>query len=212
MQDIFQFAAAVVIISASGVMAPGPLFAATISRGIKEGRMAGLKMAYGHTLVELPLVLLIGIGALSLEVFPEFRAITSILGAASIFVFAALQIRAGLRPKQDAKQSKYGSFLTGVLLTGLNPFFLAWWFTIGFKLIADAYVMWSFLGILIMFCLHIWMDYAWLITVSALSSRGRRFLSNRIFKVVIVGINLALVYFGVSFVFDYLTAVGQFQS
>jgi len=212
MQEIFQFAAAVIIISASGVMAPGPLFAATISRGIKEGRAAGLKMAYGHTLVELPLVVLIGIGALSLESFPEFRAAISILGAASIFVFAAFQIRSGLRPKQDAKQSKYGSFLTGVLLTGLNPFFLAWWFTIGFKLIADAYVMWSFLGILIMFGLHIWMDYAWLITVSTLSSRGKRFLSNRIFKAAIIGINLVLVYFGVSFVFDYLAAIGQFQS
>lgn len=212
MQEILQFVAAVVIISASGVMAPGPLFAATVSRGIKEGRMAGLRVAYGHTLVELPLVILIGIGALSFEVFPEFRAAISILGAASIFVFAALQIRAGLKPKQTAGESKYGSFVTGVLLTGLNPFFLAWWFTIGFKLISDAYVMWSFVGILIMFGLHIWMDYAWLVAVSTLSSSSRRFLSNKAFKAAIVGINVMLIYLGVTFVFDYLAAVGQLQS
>ncbi len=198
MQEFFAFFAAVVVVSASGVMAPGPLFASTISNGLKQ-KTAGLKIAVGHTIVELPLVILLGLGVLSVESLPEFRTIIAILGATSIFAFAGLQVRSVLK-SITIKDAKYGSLVTGILLTGLNPFFLVWWFTIGIKLISDAMVLWSFWGILIMFGLHIWMDYAWLGFVSAVSSKGTRFLSNKTYRICMIVINAALVYFGVSFI------------
>ena len=37
MAEIIEFAIIVIVISASGVMAPGPLFAANISYGLREG-------------------------------------------------------------------------------------------------------------------------------------------------------------------------------
>ncbi|TBR08321.1 MAG: lysine transporter LysE [Candidatus Nitrosotenuis sp.] len=200
MQDLFQFGIAVVIISASGVMSPGPLFVATITNGIRHGARAGLKIALGHTLIELPLVILIGLGVLSLGAMPQFRILIGILGALSLFGFAGMQIRSVLKNDPAQSKSKYGSFLTGILLTGLNPFFLIWWFTIGFKLISDALLLWSISGILIMFGLHIWMDYAWLVLVSFLSSRGQVFLSNKRYKMCMIGINLILIYFGISFI------------
>lgn len=200
MQDFFQFGIAVVIISASGVMSPGPLFVATIANGIRSGARAGLKIAFGHTLVELPLVVLIGLGILSLDAMPQFRALIGILGALSLFGFAGLQIMSILKKDSAQYKSKYSSFLTGILLTGLNPFFLIWWFTIGFKLISDALLLWSIWGILIMFGLHIWMDYAWLVLVSFLSSRGKVFLSNKRYKMCMIGINVILIYFGISFI------------
>ncbi len=200
MQDFFQFGIAVVIISASGVMSPGPLFVATVANGIRQGARAGLKIALGHTLVELPLVILIGLGILSLDAMPQFRILIGVLGALSIFGFAGLQIASILKKDITHHKSKYGSFLTGILLTGLNPFFLIWWFTIGFKLISDALLLWSMWGILIMFGLHIWMDYAWLVLVSFLSSRGKVFLSNKRYKIGMIGINIILIYFGISFI------------
>ncbi len=200
MQDFFQFGIAVVIISASGVMSPGPLFVATIASGIRQGARAGFKIAFGHTLVELPLVILIGLGILSLDAMPQFRVLIGILGALSLFGFAGLQIISVLKKDSTQHKSKYGSFLTGIFLTGLNPFFLIWWFTIGFKLISDALLLWSMWGILIMFGLHIWMDYAWLVLVSFLSSRGKVFLSNKRYKIGMIGINFILIYFGISFI------------
>jgi len=202
MQEFFAFFAAVIIVSASGVMAPGPLFASTISSGMRQ-RLAGLKIAVGHTIIELPLVILLGIGVLSAESFPQFRTGIAILGAASIFAFAILQIRSVLKGL-TIKETKYGALVTGILLTGLNPFFLVWWFTIGIKLISDAMILWSFWGILVMFGLHIWMDYAWLGFVSAVSSRGVKFLSGKYYKIFMIAINGALVYFGVSFIVDVL--------
>ena len=38
MQEIFGFLGLVIVISASGVMSPGPLFAANVMYGLREGK------------------------------------------------------------------------------------------------------------------------------------------------------------------------------
>ena len=47
MEQLLGFAIVVIVISASGVLSPGPLFTANIFYGLKGGAKAGLKMAYG---------------------------------------------------------------------------------------------------------------------------------------------------------------------
>jgi len=203
MVQILEFAILVIVISASGVMAPGPLFAANVSYGLREDTRAGFKMAIGHTIVEFPLVILLGIGVFSLESFPEFRTVISVLGAITLFVFATIQIRTTLRGKELVLSNlKQGPLIAGIVLSALNPFFIIWWLAIGFKLISDAMSMWAFAGILIVFGLHIWMDFAWLGTVSFLASKSSRILSNRNYKILMIGLSLMLIYFGITFLVD----------
>lgn len=203
MEELIGFAVAVIVISASGVMSPGPLFAANIFYGIKGGTKAGLKMAYGHTVVEFPLILLLGLGAISLETFPEFRTYISVIGAIGLFSFAAIQLKQVFKSKIDLNsQTKHGPFLAGIMFSALNPFFIIWWLTIGFKLISDSLFFWSFWGIGIMFLFHIWMDYVWLTSTAMASSKISKLISNRAFKFLIVGLSISLVYFGISFLND----------
>ncbi len=203
MTQIFEFAIMVIVISASGVMTPGPLFAANISYGLREGTKSGIKMAIGHTIVEFPLIVLLGIGAFSLKTFPEFRIIISVVGAITLFVFALIQIKTTLQNnKKITTKSKQGPLITGILLSALNPFFIIWWLTIGFKLISDAMLIWAFSGIVIMFFLHIWMDFVWLGGISFLASKSSKVISNRNYKIMMVGLSLLLVYFGITFITD----------
>ena len=204
MVQLFEFAIAVITISVSGVMSPGPLFAANVAYGLKGGAKAGLKMAYGHTVVELPLVILLGVGALSLESIPHFREVVALLGAISLFVFAGMQLKSVLKKPSSIFEGRHGPFLAGIMLSALNPFFLIWWFTIGFKLISDALILASFAGIGIMFAFHIWMDYAWLGAVSYLSSKGKKILSSKNYVLFMVAISGILVYFGIMFVLEAL--------
>jgi len=203
MIQILEFAIIVIAISASGVMAPGPLFAANVSYGLREGARSGIKMAVGHTIVEFPLVILLGIGVFSLEIFPEFRTMISIFGAITLFVFAIFQIKTVLQKKEDiTSKPKHGPLVTGIALSALNPFFIIWWLTIGFKLISDAMLIWAFSGILVVFFLHIWMDFVWLGGVSFIASKSSQILSNRNYKILMVGLSLTLVYFGITFLTD----------
>ena len=205
MVQLFEFAVAVITISVSGVMSPGPLFAANVAYGLKGGARAGLKMAYGHTIVELPLVILLGVGALSLESVPQFRETVALAGAISLFVFAGIQIKSVLKKPSSIFEGRHGPFIAGIMLSALNPFFLIWWFTIGFKLISDSLVLASFAGIGIMFAFHIWMDYAWLCTVGFLSSKGKKILSSKNYNIFMIAISGVLVYFGIVFALETLS-------
>ena len=203
MSDIIEFAIIVIIISASGVMSPGPLFAANITYGLKQGTKAGIKIAIGHSLVELPLVILLGIGILSLEIFPEFKTIISILGAITLFVFAFIQIKSTLKKNEKSETKlKQGPIITGVLLSALNPFFIIWWLTIGLKLISDAMAIWAFVGILIVFVLHIWMDFVWLGSTAFLISKSKKIISNTNYKIIMLALSAVLIYFGITFLTD----------
>ena len=203
MIQILEFAVLVIAVSASGVMAPGPLFAANISYGLRDGVKSGIKMAIGHTIVEFPLIILLGIGVFSLEIFPEFRILVSIFGAVTLFAFAAMQIRTILQGKKDnISKPKQGPLFTGIVLSALNPFFILWWLTIGFKLILDAMLMWAFAGILIVFVMHIWMDFVWLGGISYVASKSSQIISNRNYKALMLVLSLMLVYFGITFLAD----------
>jgi len=203
MIQIIEFAILVIIISASGVMSPGPLFAANITYGLREGVKSGIKIAIGHSIVELPLVILLGIGVFSLEIFPEFRTIISIFGAITLFVFAGIQIKTILKKNKNISiKPKQGPIVTGIVLSALNPFFIVWWLTIGFKLISDAMLIWAFAGILIVFVFHIWMDFAWLGITAFLASKSRKIISNRNYKIMILMLSLTLIYFGITFLMD----------
>ena len=203
MSNIIEFAIIVIIISASGVMSPGPLFAANITYGLKQGTKAGIKIAIGHSLVELPLVILLGIGILSLEIFPEFKTIISILGAITLFVFAFIQIKSTLKKNEKIETKlKQGPIITGVLLSALNPFFIIWWLTIGLKLISDAMAIWAFVGILIVFVLHVWMDFVWLGSTAFLISKSKKIISNTNYKIIMLALSAVLIYFGITFLTD----------
>tara|TARA_B100000029_G_scaffold121094_2_gene114505 strand:- start:4274 stop:4888 length:615 start_codon:yes stop_codon:yes gene_type:complete len=204
MQEIFEFAVMVIAISASGVMSPGPLFSANIIYGIKEGKTSGLKIAVGHTVVELPLIVLLGLGIFSLDIFPEFRGLIAIVGAFGLFGFAGLQIKYVLQKnfKRDTKSTR-GPILTGIFLSALNPFFIIWWLTVGFKLISESLELWGLFGIIVLFLFHIWMDYVWLYIVAFLASKSRNILSNRNYKILIVSLAIVLVYFGIEFLREF---------
>ena len=199
MITLVELAVTVITISLSGVISPGPLFAANVAYGLKGGIKTGLRMAYGHTVVELPLVVLLGVGAISLTAIPQFRETIAILGALSLFAFAGIQIRSTIKKPSTIFQGRHGPFLAGIILTGLNPFFLIWWFTIGFKLITDAVLLYSILGIGIMFAFHIWMDYAWICLVAFVSSKGKKVISSKNYKIFMVAVSGILVYFGIVF-------------
>jgi len=200
MQEIFSFLGLVVVISASGVMSPGPLFAANVMYGLREGKISGIKIAIGHTIVEFPLILLLGLGFFSIESIPEMRTVITILGAAGLFVFAILQIRSVTKQKFNLEtRSGQGPFVAGILLSALNPFFIIWWLTIGLVLISESIQNFGIIGIVILFLFHIWMDYAWLFTIAAFSSKAKNYLSKRNFKIIIIGLSVILIYFGIDF-------------
>jgi len=207
--SVLGFVSTVILVTVSGALAPGPLFFATLVRGMRSGAKVGLLFSIGHTAVEMPLVFLIGLGLLQIvgEGQSPIKAVIAAGGGVALIVFGLLQVRDAVESKraqiEDQKSPRQGSLvLLGVMLTALNPFFVIWWLTVGSQLVVEAIVLASFTGILLMYVSHVWMDYAWLSFVAYLAHRGRNILSTKWYRFVVAAFGLVLVYFGFVFLFS----------
>lgn len=202
--DLVDFGVQVIAVSASGVLAPGPLFFTNILYGTKQGARAGLKVAYGHTVVELPLIVLLAAGLFTSAAAAQYAGAIGLAGGIGILGFAGLQIAGALRKKgiqaAPATASRKSPFVAGVALSALNPFFLLWWFTVGLKLISDSATFGLAAGIAILFALHIWMDYAWLAGTAYLASKGSSVIKSKYYPLLLLGLTAVLAYYGVSFI------------
>lgn len=200
--DPLNFAATVIILSASGALAPGPLFIVTISHGIKTGARSGITFSIAHSIIEFTLVMLLALGLLSVANEPAVKLAVGITGGATLMVFGAMQIRGSMH-KSEEKGSRSASarnlFLIGLTLTGLNPYFIVWWLTIGANLILLALEFAGLGGVIFMYVCHVWVDYAWLTLVSGFAKKGAKILQLKWYRVLMAAFGVVLIYFGLTF-------------
>jgi len=199
------FLATVVVVTASGALAPGPLFAANLLQGAKGGLKSGLMMSVGHTLVEFPLVILIALGISSMMSFPGFSLFVGLVGGCALIGFGLIQIVGAARRQTKLEETQEAgiqkkALVLGVGLTALNPYFILWWLTVGLGLVVQAVELGALLGVLIMYVSHVWMDYAWLTGTAYLSARGRMLIGGRGYRLSLLALAAFLIYFGVGFI------------
>jgi threonine/homoserine/homoserine lactone efflux protein len=209
--DLLGFGAQVVFISASGVISPGPLFFANLVYGSTQGINSGIKMALGHTIVELPLIIILASGLSTFSSITTSNLVSKLIslsGGIVILVFSAVQIVAFLKKKNGEKKNIYFNtdnkkdpFIIGSIFSALNPFFILWWLTAGLKLISDSLDLYGFaMGIVVVFSFHIWMDYSWLAVTAHLISRGTLIFRSKYYPILLLTLNAALIYYGISFI------------
>lgn len=202
--SVLDFGIEVIVLSASGVLAPGPLFFANLVYGIRLDKWSGIKVASGHVVVELPIIIMLAAGLSAFDAAIEYAGVIGMIGGIAILAFAALQITSIIKekPAHDTphKAGSKGPFVVGIALSALNPFFLLWWFTAGLKLIADSAAFGVTTGVALLFALHIWMDYAWLAGTAYLASKGAFLLESKYYQFLLLGLAAVLMYYGISFV------------
>ncbi len=201
MSLLFFLFVEVVVISLSGVMAPGPITAAAIAMGARN-RFAGALMAIGHGIVEFPLMILIMLGMNKLFESTNAKIIIGLAGGVFLLVMAIQMLRS-LRgaEQQEAWISKSGPILAGIVLSGGSPLFLIWWGSAGLKLATDA----ASLGIwaCALFPIVHWLcDLVWLSALSWASFKGSVLLGPRGMRIVLMICSAALLVFGVVFIYN----------
>lgn len=189
---MLTFLATAVLISLSGVMAPGPITAVAIGRGSEDQRL-GTFLALGHGIIEIPLMTAILFGLSRLLQLPHLRTGISLAGAIFLVVMAVGMLRPpGKAPEQRPSQGS--PLLLGALLTLGNPYFFVWWGTIGANLILSSisYGPWGFVALA---SSHWSCDLAWDTLLSVTSFRGSRLLGKRFQRYLFVACGLVLILF-----------------
>jgi len=206
--NLAGFIVTVIVVTASGALAPGPLFFGLLMHGSKEGARAGFTCAVGHMLVELPLVLALSLGLLAAASQPTIKSVIGLIGGIGLICFGTLQIYDTFKNKPEfgdapkARSIPASSLILGLGLTALNPYFILWWLTIGSVLIIQALAFAAITGVLIMYMAHVWMDYAYLTAIAHFGKKGRKIIGSRYYKVVLIAFGLILIYYGSTFILN----------
>jgi threonine/homoserine/homoserine lactone efflux protein len=189
----------VVVTSLSGVMMPGPMFTVTIAKSLKSP-WAGVMVSLGHAVIEVPLILLVYFGLANFFQHEIVKLVLSVLGGGMIVWMGADLFRARKKLAREGKDTSYNAFVAGILMSGLNPFFLVWWVTVGSLLLVtfiDAVGDW---GLPFFIIVHWLCDLVWLSVVSFVIYRTHRFWGERVQELVFILLGALLFCFGGMFV------------
>ena len=201
--DLYLFLISTAFISLTGVMMPGPVFAVTVTKGYRN-KIAGALIAFGHGVIEFPLMALIYVGFGQFFSSSSTKLAIGIVGGIMLMYVGIEMFRARGKTQEGVGGNlKYGSFTAGIITTGANPYFFLWWATIGAALIMSASIF-GIMGFLLFAITHWLCDFLWDLFVSLTVFKSRSLWSKRVHEIVFGLCAVVLVGFGTWFIVSVL--------
>jgi threonine/homoserine/homoserine lactone efflux protein len=186
-----------------------------LSNAPRWGWKGGFWLSLGHTCVEFPVILLIAFGLSFLFFIPGFHVGLAIVGGSVLIIFGLYQFRESIKTIDDVQEINLAKdkpmrhpLLVGFLFSAFNPFFILWWFTVGVKLVLDAFLFAALAGVIIMFLSHVWIDYVWLMGTAWLINKGTNLVGTKGYRVLNATFGGLLIFFGALFNLNALVLLG----
>ncbi len=209
--DITALFATAFLVGLSGAMMPGPLLTVTIAESARRGFVTGPMIMLGHAILEFVLIIAL-IGGLS--AFLTRDAVTTaiaVVGGSFLLYLGFTMSREALTGQVqladwngDAAAGKSKGMplvLAGIVISISNPYWILWWATVGLTYLTMALEMGS-VGVASFFSGHILADLMWYSAVAAAVAGGRKFISDQIYRYVIVICGIFLLGLGVYFIYS----------
>lgn len=194
------------VIGLGAVVSPGPVSTAIVSQAPKKGWMAGPWIATGHSLMELLMVGLIGVGLTTILAHPAARLLIAFAGGVVLswmglqMLYQVVQSQIHLPTTQQTGMTlRSRQFVgLGVLTTVSNPFWYTWWVTVAAGYLAQAQS--TGLAPIIAFYLgHISADYTWDTLLATAITSGRRWMNDRVYRSIFSLCGIFFLYLGGTF-------------
>lgn len=198
--SVLAFLFGAVLISLSGVMAPGPMTAITVAKG-SESPHAGALVAIGHGIIEFPLMIAIFYGFGYLINLSYVKEAIGIVGGLFLLIMGIGMFHSINNIEVRTNKYTHSPMIAGILISLGNPYFVIWWATVGAALIlrsAEFGMLWF-----LIFALFHWLcDFLWYSFLSVLSFKGGRFFGRKFQKYVFAICGIFLLFFSGKFIFD----------
>lgn len=204
-----------IVITPSGALSPGPLSAIAVVSGLSLGALGGLLIALGHTIVELPYVFLLVKTMERARGFLEKYKLVFNGGVVAFLAYFSYLLAvdayriwtAGVENAVEYRaMTVLDALAAGMLLTGLNVYFLLWWMTVGYPLVTGA-AREGGRGLAVMYVSHVWMDYAWLGLLAA-GGGAAGVLGARVYAGLLFALAVILAWFAVKMLISTLGGRG----
>jgi threonine/homoserine/homoserine lactone efflux protein len=196
------------VVGFGAVITPGPVSTAIVTESARRGFIVGPLVALGHCALEFGMVLLLALGLGAGLNTPVVTTAIAVVGGALLVWMGASMAWDGWRgklrlPRPGASVqllSNWQLLGLGVAATLVNPFWYAWWVTIGASYMALPGVLaLGAAGVTAFYLGHIAGDLLWDCILSGVVGRGRQWISDGLYRWLIVACGGYLVYLGVVF-------------
>ena len=87
-------------------------------------------------------------------------------------------------------------YLAGILMSLANPYWIIWWATIGLGYVLHSQKL-GFIGVVFFFIGHILGDLVWYSAISFAVGKGRKFFSNKTYRILVGACAVFLAFFAV---------------
>lgn len=171
------FFVSVILISLSGVLMPGPLFAMTVEKAYKR-KAAGALISVGHAVVEVPLMILIFFVLNQIKIFSFIQIGVGFVGGLLMVLMGIQTFRKRNKTAQMVTISNKDSILAGVYTTAVNAGFILWWLTIGTTLILNAQLF-GIVGFSLFAGVHWLCDFSFYSVISVVIFTSHKLWSER---------------------------------
>jgi threonine/homoserine/homoserine lactone efflux protein len=179
-------------------MMPGPLFAVAVTRSYRS-QFAGIKMALGHAIVEVPLMLLIYFGLARFFDREPVQIVLYLVGGSILIWIGASMFRKRSHSLDEGSNLPYNSVVAGVVTSAANPFFLLWWAAVGSMLIMES-LSFGPRGFILLITVHLACDFGWLFFVSTVVYRTKAMWREKFRVGLLIACSFLLIGFGGWFV------------
>jgi len=191
---MLSFLLSVFVISLSGVMLPGPMFAVTVAKSYRS-QFAGVLVALGHAIVEIPLMLLIYFGFARFFQEELVQIVLYLGGAGMLFWLGIAMFKAKARVIEKGQDLPYNSIMAGVITSAFNPFVILWWAIVGSMLIMNS-LEFGIIGFALLIPVHWLCDLVWLSVVSITVYKTQSLWGRKFQEGLFITCSLLLIGFG----------------
>lgn len=189
------------VLGFSGAMMPGPLLTLTIAETVRRGPIAGPLLILGHAILEGLVVALVFFGAAGIIQHPVVFSAVAILGGLMMFWMGYDMLKGlpKLRLQLEAESTEgMHPVIAGAVISLANPYFTIWWATIGLSYLVVAHEA-GLAGVVVFYLFHILSDLVWYCFVSGTVAYGKRFLTDRGYRIMVGACAIFIVGFGLFF-------------
>jgi threonine/homoserine/homoserine lactone efflux protein len=187
----------------SGAAMPGPLLTGCINQTIRRGFWAAPLMIVGHSLLEMALIAGLILALQAVIAQPVAKGMIALAGGTLMLylgrgmIGSVRTLRLDLDPRKSSRRLN-SPIWQGILLSLANPYWTIWWATFGLWMIGQAMSRGLLFAVSlpVFYVGHILGDFIWYGFIALMVVKGRRFLTDKAYRGIILGCGIFLVAFG----------------
>lgn len=188
-------------------MMPGPVTTLIITESARRGFIAGLLITIGHVLLELGMVVALFFGLGDMLKQNVVAGVIGLLGGLFLLWMGLDIVRSAwtgkvsldLTRRDDHARVSSNPILAGIVTSIANPYWLLWWATVGAAYLI-TFRAFGLAGVIAFYIGHTLADWVWNTMVAFVVASGRRVMSDRIYRGVLILCGAFLIALGVYFV------------